>query len=35
MTPELRGAKLDAADPLARCIDRFTLPEVVIYLDGN
>jgi kynureninase len=35
VTPELRGAKLDAADPLARYRDRLTLPEVVIYLDGN
>ena len=26
---------LDAADPLAHCRDRFTLPEGVIYLDGN
>ena len=26
---------LDAADPLARCRDRFVLPEGVIYFDGN
>ena len=26
---------LDAADPLARFRDRFTLPEGIIYLDGN
>lgn len=28
-------AALDAADPLARCRERFVLPEGVIYLDGN
>ncbi len=26
---------LDAADPLARCRERFVLPDGVIYLDGN
>lgn len=35
MTPEQRAAEFDAADPLARFRDRFTLPEGVIYLDGN
>jgi len=35
MTPEQRAAEFDAADPLARYRDSFTLPEGVIYLDGN
>ncbi len=35
MTPEERAAEFDAADPLAPYRDRFTLPEGVIYLDGN
>lgn len=35
MTPEERAAECDAADPLAGFRDRFTLPEGVIYLDGN
>ncbi len=35
MTPESRAAEFDAADPLAPYRDRFTLPEGVIYLDGN
>ncbi len=35
MTPEARAADFDAADPLAGFRDRFTLPEGVIYLDGN
>ena len=35
MTPESRAAEFDAADPLAGYRDRFTLPEGVIYLDGN
>lgn len=35
MTPETRAAEFDAADPLAPYRDRFTLPEGVIYLDGN
>jgi kynureninase len=35
MTPEARAIELDAADPLAVFRDRFTLPEGVIYLDGN
>lgn len=35
MTPESRAAEFDAADPLALFRDRFTLPEGVIYLDGN
>jgi len=30
-----RANELDAADPLARYRDRFTLPEDIIYLDGN
>jgi kynureninase len=35
MTPETRAAEFDAADPLAGYRERFTLPEGVIYLDGN
>lgn len=35
MTPEIRAAEFDAADPLAGYRQRFTLPEGVIYLDGN
>ena len=35
MTPEQRAAEVDAADPLAPYRARFTLPEGVIYLDGN
>ncbi len=35
MTPETRAADFDAADPLAAYRARFTLPEGVIYLDGN
>lgn len=35
MTPETRAAEFDAADPLGRSRERFTLPEGVIYLDGN
>lgn len=35
MTPEARAAEFDAADPLSGYRDRFTLPEGVIYLDGN
>lgn len=35
MTPEIRAADFDAADPLAAYRDRFALPEGVIYLDGN
>jgi kynureninase len=37
MTGDLHkhAAELDAADPLAPFRDRFTLPEGVIYLDGN
>lgn len=35
MTPEERACDFDAADPLAHFRDRFTLPEGVIYLDGN
>lgn len=35
MTPEQRAAEFDAADPLARFRTHFTLPEGVIYLDGN
>ena len=35
MTPEMRAAEFDAADPLAGSRERFTLPDDVIYLDGN
>lgn len=35
MTPETRAADFDAADPLGHFRARFTLPEGVIYLDGN
>jgi kynureninase len=35
MTPETRAAEFDAADPLAGFRNRFTVPEGVIYLDGN
>jgi kynureninase len=35
MTPEVRAAEFDSADPLAPYRERFTLPEGVIYLDGN
>jgi kynureninase len=35
MIPEARAADFDAADPLAGFRERFTLPEGVIYLDGN
>ncbi len=35
MNPAQRAAECDAADPLASYRDRFTLPEGVIYLDGN
>lgn len=35
MTPEIRAAEFDAADPLGEYRERFTLPEGVIYLDGN
>lgn len=35
MTPKSRADEFDAADPLAPFRDRFTLPEGVIYLDGN
>lgn len=35
MTTEYRAREFDAADPLAVFRDRFTLPEGVIYLDGN
>ena len=31
----MRAAEFDTADPLAPYRDRFTLPEGVIYLDGN
>ncbi|MFI5983696.1 kynureninase [Streptomyces sp. NPDC051555] len=30
-----RAAELDSADPIAHVRDRFTLPEHVVYLDGN
>jgi kynureninase len=35
MIPEMRAAEFDAADPLGAYRERFTLPEGVIYLDGN
>jgi kynureninase len=35
MTPEDRARDFDAADPLARYRECFSLPEGVIYLDGN
>ncbi|KPF63026.1 kynureninase [Porphyrobacter sp. AAP60] len=35
MTPEQRAREFDAADPLSGYRDRFTLPEGIIYLDGN
>lgn len=35
MTPEHRAREFDLADPLAPFRDLFTLPEGVIYLDGN
>lgn len=35
MTPEDRARDFDAADPLASYRDRFSLPDGVIYLDGN
>lgn len=35
MTPEQRAREFDAADPLAGYPAHFTLPEGVIYLDGN
>ncbi|MFN3864440.1 MAG: kynureninase [Erythrobacter sp.] len=35
MSPEDRAREFDAADPLAPYRARFTLPEGVIYLDGN
>ncbi|WP_086606652.1 kynureninase [Erythrobacter donghaensis] len=35
MTPEARAADFDAADPLGHFRAHFTLPEGVIYLDGN
>lgn len=35
MSPEARAAEFDAADPLAGFRERFTLPQEVIYLDGN
>ncbi len=35
MIPESRAAEFDAADPLAEFRGRFTLPQGVIYLDGN
>ena len=30
-----RAAELDAADPIAHLRNRFTLPDAVVYLDGN
>ncbi len=35
MTPEQRATEFDAADPLAGYRGLFTVPEGVIYLDGN
>ena len=35
MTPRQHATALDAADPLAALRDQFTLPDGVIYLDGN
>jgi len=35
MTPEQRAGEYDAADALAACRARFTLPDGLIYLDGN
>lgn len=35
MTPEARADEFDAADPLVPYRARFTLPDGVIYLDGN
>jgi len=35
MTPEQRARECDAADPLAGYLARFTVPDGVIYLDGN
>ncbi|MEQ5788332.1 kynureninase [Erythrobacter sp. NFXS35] len=35
MNPEERAREFDAADPLGPYRNRFTLPEGVIYLDGN
>jgi kynureninase len=35
MTPEQRASAFDAADPLAVYRERFSLPEGIIYLDGN
>ncbi len=35
MSPETRAAEFDAADPLAPFRGCFTLPQDVIYLDGN
>ncbi|MFF4578163.1 kynureninase [Streptomyces sp. NPDC001389] len=32
---QARAARLDAEDPLAKLRERFTLPEGVVYLDGN
>ncbi|KJY24610.1 kynureninase [Streptomyces katrae] len=32
---QARAARLDAEDPLAKHRERFTLPEGVVYLDGN
>jgi kynureninase len=35
MTPEQRAREFDSADSLSGYRDRFTLPEGIIYLDGN